>query len=121
VSKLYGATIPSDKLFATVDRYGGGKEVKLRQTIWKEAFLDKIVKRHGVDESEVDEILFSSPHIRRAGKGRVKGEHVYAAYGQTDAGRYLIIFFIYKGQGSALPISARDMTDSERRYYDDQI
>lgn len=94
--------------------------MRLRRTIWKESFLEKIVEKHGVAEAEVDEILLSSPHIRRAGKGKVKNEHVYAAYGQTEAGRYLIIFFINKGQGSALPISARDMTDSERRYYDEQ-
>jgi len=94
--------------------------LKLHRTVWKEQFLDKIAAKHGVTESEVDEILFTSPHIRRARKGRVKGEHIYAAYGRAETGRYLIIFFIYKGQGTALPISARDMTPAERRYYDDQ-
>jgi hypothetical protein len=29
-------------------------------------------------------------------KGQVKGENVYAAYGQTDGGRYLIVFYILK-------------------------
>jgi uncharacterized DUF497 family protein len=61
-------------------------------------------------------------------KGRVKGEDVFAlltdgfafryeAFGQTSAGRYLVVFFIRKSE-AALPISARDMTDSERRYYE---
>jgi len=27
--------------------------------------------------------------------------------------------FIYKGSGTALPISARDMSDAERRYFND--
>ena len=57
------------------------------------------------------------PHIRRAGRGDVRGEDLYAAYGQTEAGRYLIVFFIYQGFGAALPISARDMSDAERRYF----
>lgn len=50
----------------------------------------------------------------------IKGEDLYAAYGQTDGGRYLIIFFVRKEQTAALPISARDMTDSERKYYERQ-
>jgi uncharacterized DUF497 family protein len=65
--------------------------------------------------------LFSRPHIRKSQKGQVKGEDLYVAYGKTDAGRYLVVFFIRKNQTSALPISARDMTESERRYYERQI
>jgi uncharacterized DUF497 family protein len=45
---------------------------------------------------------------------------VYAAYGQTRAGRYLVVFFIRKPQAGALPISAREMTSPERRYYNEQ-
>ncbi len=97
-----------------------GDGLKIQKLIWKEPFLDKIVAKHGVKESEVEEVLLSEPHIRLAEKGRVKGEHLYFAYGQTDSGRYLIILFIWKGQGSALPISARDMTAAERRYYNEQ-
>jgi len=43
---------------------------------------------------------------------------VYAALGPTYGGRYLIIFFVYKRGGRALIISARDMTESERRLYE---
>jgi hypothetical protein len=50
----------------------------------------------------------------------VKGEDVYAAYGRTNAGRYLIVFFINKRRTAALPISARDMSESERSYYEKQ-
>jgi uncharacterized protein len=97
-----------------------GVDLKLHDIVWKDPFLDKIVKKHDVSEAEVEEILFSSPHIRFAEKGKVKDEHVYAAYGQADSGRYLVIFFIDKGKGKALPISARDMTLAERRYYNEQ-
>ena len=34
------------------------------------------------------------------------------------AGRYLIVFYIRKLAGTILPISARDMDDAERRYYE---
>ena len=65
-------------------------------------------------------MLFSEPHVRFAEKGRVKGENLYVAYGQTAAGRYLLVFFIRKRQLAALPIAARDMTRAERRYYHEQ-
>jgi uncharacterized protein len=50
----------------------------------------------------------------------VKGENVYAAYGQSAAGRYLVIFYIRKITGALLPISARDMDAAERKYYGKQ-
>lgn len=94
--------------------------MQLHEVIWKDRFIDKIKVKHGISTNEVEEILFGKPHVRRAQKGRVKGEDLYTAYGQTTGGRYLIVFFIRKEQVAALPISARDMTDSERRYYERQ-
>jgi len=94
--------------------------MRLHEIIWKDRFIDKIEAKHGVRTDEVEDILFGQPHIRRAQKGHVKGEDLYAAYGQTKGGRYLIVLFIRKESASALPISARDMTDSERRYYERQ-
>jgi uncharacterized DUF497 family protein len=94
--------------------------MQLNEVIWKDYFVDKIQVKHGVSTDEVEEVLFSKPHVRRAQKGRVKDEDLYTAYGQTDSGRYLIVFFIRKEGAAALPISARDMTDSEEKYYDRQ-
>ena len=94
--------------------------MRLYEVIWKDRFVNKIAEKHGVTTDEVEEILFSEPHIRLAEKGRVKGEDLYVAYGQTAAGRYLVVFFIHKRKTAALPIMARNMTQSERRYYDGQ-
>jgi uncharacterized protein len=94
--------------------------MRLYEVIWKEVFVDKLEHKHRVMPDEVEQVLFSKPFIRRAEKGRVQGEDVYVAYGQTTAGRYLVIFFILKDQTAALPISARDMTQAERRYYAQQ-
>jgi uncharacterized DUF497 family protein len=91
----------------------------LNEVIWKDYFVDKLEVKHSVSTDEAEEVLFGKSHVRRVQKGYVKGEDLYAAYGQTDAGRYLIVFFIRKGT-AVLPISARDMTDSEERYYDRQ-
>jgi uncharacterized DUF497 family protein len=94
--------------------------MRLHEVIWKDRFIDKIKVKHGISTNEVEEILFGKPHVRRAQKGHIKGEDLYTAYGQTTGGRYLIVFFIRKEQAAALPISARDMTDSECRYYERQ-
>ena len=61
-----------------------------------------------------------SAHIRKVARGKVKGENVYAAFGRTMGGRYLVVFYIKKWDGSLLPISARDMDKSEKNYYGKQ-
>ena len=57
------------------------------------------------------------PKIRFVEKGERKGENVYEALGQTDAGRHLVVLFICKKGGNALILSARDMALKERRLY----
>lgn len=94
--------------------------MKIYKVIWKEKFVDKIESKHQVSTDEVEQVLFGKPHVRREKRGKVKGENLYTAYGTTDAGRYIIIFFIHKPPHAALPISARDMTASEERYYGNQ-
>jgi len=94
--------------------------VVLRKIIWKDQFVEKLEQKHGVSVAEVEETLGAKPHIRKVGKGRVRDENVYAAFGQTTGGRYLVVFYIRKVSGAVLPISARDMDDAERKYYDRQ-
>ena len=92
----------------------------IRKIIWKDQFVEKLARKHSVTVIEAEEILSAKPHIRKVSKGRVKDEHVYAAFGQTDAGRYLIVFYVRKVSGAILPISARDMDGAERKYYERQ-
>jgi len=66
---------------------------------------------------EIDEILFEQPHIRFVEKGHREGEDLYAAYGQTMTGRWLIVFFVLKSPHEALMISGRDMNRKEQRLY----
>ncbi|MBW1764678.1 MAG: BrnT family toxin [Deltaproteobacteria bacterium] len=58
-----------------------------------------------------------NPVFNRIKRGHVKGEDVYRVLGQTDSGRYLAVFFIYKETHEALVISARDMTTKERKVF----
>lgn len=84
---------------------------------WLPDIVDKLLDKHHVETDEVEEALSSRAQFRRIERGRVQGEHLYAALGQTDAGRYLIVFFIRKPKNAALIISARDMDAGERRRY----
>ena len=48
--------------------------MRLYEVIWKEAFVDKLERKHRVMPEEVEDVLFSKPHIRRAEKGHVQGK-----------------------------------------------
>lgn len=85
--------------------------------IWLEEIVDKLKWKHNINEHEVIELLENYPKFRFIEKGHRKEENVYAALGQTDAGRYLIVFFVYKTTKQALIVSARNMTKKERRQY----
>lgn len=78
---------------------------------WDEENEDHIAE-HGVTIFEVEEtILFGKPFYQRS------REDKYIAYGLTEEGRYLFIVFVTKGSGRIRVISARDMTEKEKRYY----
>lgn len=93
--------------------------MRIREVIWKERFVEKLLTKHRVSIEEAEDVLEARSRLyRKIAKGRVRGQDVYAAMAQTRDGRYLIVFFINKGSGVVLPISARDMDPSERKYYE---
>jgi len=85
--------------------------------IWLPSILDKVEVKHQVLQDEAEEVFFNKPRFRFVELGNQKGEDVYSLSGQTEAGRYLIIFFIHKSSNTALILSARDMDRKERRRY----
>lgn len=91
--------------------------MKLKRIIWFDEIIEKLARKHNVSQNEVREVLENRPHFRFVEKGHRPGENVYASMGQTKSGRYLIIFFIYKKDGRAIILSARDMTPDERKRY----
>lgn len=86
--------------------------------IWLPDILDKLAVKHSVTQEEVEEVFFNRPRYRFVESGYEQGQDVYSASGQTDAGRYLIVFFIYKPTHLALILSARDMDKKERLRYE---
>ncbi len=86
--------------------------------IWLPDIVEKLVVKHQVDPEEAEDVFFNKPRFRFVESGYRSGEDVYSASGQTDAGRYLIVFFIRKPGNLALILSARDMNKKERRLYE---
>lgn len=70
---------------------------------------------------EFEEALFEDRHGRLKKIEPAKRDprqKIYEFYGRTGSGRYLFIVLIHLGGGLGLPVTARDMTQPERRYYD---
>lgn len=69
------------------------------------------IGRHEVGPYEVEQLVRSARAIARH-RGRT------LLFGQTDAGRYLVVVLEQRGKSSRWrPITARDMTHRERRTY----
>jgi len=74
--------------------------------------LEKIETKHGVTFREAEEACLSDErHIRRSREG------LYKLFSQTAAGRYVLVVLIYLGSGNWKIVTAREMTDTERRLY----
>ena len=74
--------------------------------------LDKIESKHGVTFEEVEEACLSEKrHVRRSREG------LYKLFSQTAAGRYILVVLVNLGRGCWKIVTAREMTDSERRLY----
>ncbi len=86
--------------------------------IWLPDIIEKLLIKHHVTQNEVEEIFFNRPQFRFVEKGNRTGEDVYLVAGQSDAGQYLVVFFIHKPGHLALILSARDMDKKERRRYE---
>jgi uncharacterized DUF497 family protein len=91
--------------------------LKIKGLIWFDEIIEKLARKHNVSQNEVREVLENRPHLRFVEKGHRPGENVYASMGQTKSGRYLSVFFIFKKDGRAIVLSARDMMPAERRRY----
>lgn len=88
--------------------------MKIYEFVWPKDRVDHIA-RHGVASEEVEEICFGPALIQRAKS--VGKNPVYYVLGQTDAGRYLFCVIIKFPDGKGYPVTARPMTDNEKKRY----
>lgn len=87
------------------------RAIQVEELTASAAVVAKLETRHGVSLDEVEAVLFSpTAHIRRAKRG------LYLVYGQTDAGRYLLVVIGLRRR-QARVVTAREMTRKERSFY----
>ena len=79
---------------------------------WQADRIAHIQVKHQVTPREAEEVCFSHPVILRG-----KGKHIYQVMGQTQAGRYLFIVVRFLGENKVRVITARDMGQTERKWY----
>lgn len=88
--------------------------MRIHEFVWPQERVDHIA-RHGITPEEVEEVCFGRALVKRA---RSEGQSpVYYVLGQTDAGRYLFCVVIAFPDGRGYPVTARPMTDKEKRQY----
>jgi len=89
--------------------------MKIHELIWPDDRVDHIAQ-HGVEPEEVEEVCFGRPHVLRT-KATGKSP-AYYVLGQSEAGRYLFCLVLQFPDGRGYPVTARPMTDREKRRFD---
>ena len=88
--------------------------MRIDEIVWPEERIEHIA-RHGITPEEVEEVCFGKSLVQRA---KSEGENpVYYLLGQTAAGRYFFCVVIRFPDGNGYPVTAREMTASEKRRY----
>ena len=77
---------------------------------WDDDNIEHIA-HHGVEPYEAEEVIDDDPFISKVGQGK------YLAYGQSDGGRYLLVVFATKSEQRIRVVTARDMTNSEKKRF----
>ena len=81
--------------------------MRIDYIVCPDSIADKIASQHRMSVREARQVLLSKPRIRFAERGHVENNDVYAAFGQTFSGRYVVVFFVYKPDtATAMIISA---------------
>jgi uncharacterized DUF497 family protein len=88
--------------------------VPIAEFLWPNDRVEHIA-RHGVQPEEVEQACFGDALVLAA---QSTGPNpVYHVLGETEAGRHLFSVVILFPGDKAYPVTARDMTDKEKRRY----
>lgn len=82
--------------------------MKIATFQWDDENVEHIA-RHNIKPFEAEEVLDDDPLILRIREGK------YLAYGQTYAGRYLLVVFVWKSERTIRVITARHLTPAEKK------
>lgn len=88
---------------------------------WDRGNARKSEDKHGVGQSEAEQVFFNEPLLVLADPVHSRSEQRFHALGATDAGRRLHVTFTLREGGSRIRvISARDMHRKERQRYEQE-
>lgn len=89
---------------------------------WDYGNARKSVDKHGVSQSEAEQVFFNAPLLVVDDARHSDAEPRYHALGRSDTDRRLHITFTLRAEGTMIRvISARDMSRKERLVYDEEI
>jgi uncharacterized DUF497 family protein len=91
--------------------------MRIREIVWSESDVAHIA-RHGVTPEEVEEAVSANPVWRRGRTHPETGRASLIALGQTEAGRHLFIVLSPRELGRARCVTAMEMDDKARRFYE---
>lgn len=86
---------------------------------WDQGNIDKNLIKHNVENWESEQVFFNKPILILDDPRHSIPEKRWAAFGKTDADRFLTVIFTKRGDLIRV-ISARDMHKKERRFYDEK-
>lgn len=84
---------------------------------WDKGNSSKNLVRHGVSDSECEQIFFNQPFISGSDVRHSNEEPRHYALGRTDSGRRLFIVYTVRNRLIRV-ISARDMSRKEKRAFE---
>jgi len=86
---------------------------------WDQGNIDKNQIKHDVENWECEQVFFNRPLLVLDDPKHSVSEKRWAAFGKTDANRYLVLVFT-KRDNLIRIISARNMNKRERKFYDEK-
>ena len=86
---------------------------------WDQSNIDKNLIKHDVENWECGQIFFNKPLLILDDPKHFTSEKRWAAFGKTDADRFLVVVFTKRGNLLKI-ISTRDMSRKERKFYEEK-
>ena len=87
---------------------------------WDKGNRDKNLVKHNVRDWECEQVFFNRPLLVLSDLRHSSEEKRWAAFGRTDAGRFLAVVFTNR-RNLLRVISARDMNRREREFYEKKV
>ena len=86
---------------------------------WDKGNIDKNLIKHNVENWECEQVFFNRPLLVLKDPKHSVSEERWAVFGKTDTDRFLVVIFTKRNDLIRI-ISARDMNNRERKFYNEK-